>query len=101
MYYSSFLKICSDYQNLSTVFEKQKKLNVFLLNISSFLFSLRNADFIVPVEIDGTVHQVYVFKRPFGTVHQVYVFKRPFVDEFLKKINSMFMNNYALRMNVC
>ncbi|XP_028409041.1 carboxy-terminal domain RNA polymerase II polypeptide A small phosphatase 1-like [Dendronephthya gigantea] len=36
-----------------------------------------NADFIVPVEIDGTVHQVYVLKRPH-------------VDEFLRKIGEMF-----------
>ncbi|XP_074595050.1 CTD small phosphatase-like protein isoform X2 [Brevipalpus obovatus] len=31
-----------------------------------------NADFIVPVEIDGTIHQIYVLKRPY-------------VDEFLQK----------------
>ncbi|CAH1249509.1 carboxy-terminal domain RNA polymerase II polypeptide A small phosphatase 1-like isoform X2 [Branchiostoma lanceolatum] len=36
-----------------------------------------NADFIVPVEIDGTVHQVYVLKRPY-------------VDEFLQKMGEMF-----------
>ncbi|XP_046859437.1 carboxy-terminal domain RNA polymerase II polypeptide A small phosphatase 1-like [Xenia sp. Carnegie-2017] len=36
-----------------------------------------NADFIVPVEIDGTIHQVYVLKRPH-------------VDEFLMKIGEMF-----------
>ncbi|WAR09599.1 CTDSL-like protein [Mya arenaria] len=38
---------------------------------------ISNADFIVPVEIDGTVHQVYVLKRPF-------------VDEFLKKMGELF-----------
>ncbi|RNA15362.1 CTD small phosphatase isoform X1, partial [Brachionus plicatilis] len=36
-----------------------------------------NADFIVPVEIEGTVHQVYVLKRPY-------------VDEFLKKMGELF-----------
>jgi len=36
-----------------------------------------NADFIVPVEIDGIVHQVYVLKRPH-------------VDEFLKRMGKLF-----------
>jgi len=36
-----------------------------------------NADFIVPVEIDGTIHQVYVLKRPY-------------VDEFLQKMGELF-----------
>ncbi|KAL5005683.1 hypothetical protein ScPMuIL_016841 [Solemya velum] len=38
---------------------------------------IRNADFIVPVEIDGTVHEVYVLKRPF-------------VDDFLKKMGELY-----------
>ncbi|XP_051543722.1 CTD small phosphatase-like protein isoform X2 [Myxocyprinus asiaticus] len=38
---------------------------------------ISNADFIVPVEIDGTVHQVYVLKRPH-------------VDEFLQKMGKLF-----------
>ncbi|KAK2814911.1 hypothetical protein Q7C36_023177 [Tachysurus vachellii] len=38
---------------------------------------ISNADFIVPVEIDGTVHQVYVLKRPH-------------VDEFLQKLGELF-----------
>lgn len=38
---------------------------------------INNADFIVPVEIDGTVHQVYVLKRPY-------------VDEFLQKMGELF-----------
>ncbi|XP_075070178.1 CTD small phosphatase-like protein isoform X2 [Mixophyes fleayi] len=38
---------------------------------------INNADFIVPVEIDGTIHQVYVLKRPH-------------VDEFLQKMGEMF-----------
>lgn len=36
-----------------------------------------NADFVVPVEIDGTLHDVYVLKRPH-------------VDEFLKRMGQMY-----------
>ncbi|XP_033824937.1 carboxy-terminal domain RNA polymerase II polypeptide A small phosphatase 2 [Periophthalmus magnuspinnatus] len=36
-----------------------------------------NADFIVPVEIEGTTHQVYVMKRPY-------------VDEFLRRMGELF-----------
>jgi len=38
---------------------------------------INNADFIVPVEIDGTIHQVYVLKRPY-------------VDEFLMKVGQLY-----------
>ncbi|KAF7210096.1 carboxy-terminal domain RNA polymerase II polypeptide A small phosphatase 2 isoform X2 [Nothobranchius furzeri] len=38
---------------------------------------ISNADFIVPVEIEGTTHQVYVLKRPY-------------VDEFLQRMGEMF-----------
>ncbi|KAL5488945.1 hypothetical protein EMCRGX_G017974 [Ephydatia muelleri] len=38
---------------------------------------VNNADFIVPVEIDNVVHQVYVLKRPY-------------CDEFLKRMGEMF-----------
>ncbi|XP_069792102.1 carboxy-terminal domain RNA polymerase II polypeptide A small phosphatase 1-like [Narcine bancroftii] len=38
---------------------------------------VNNADFIIPVEIDGTMHQVYVLKRPH-------------VDEFLKRMGELF-----------
>lgn len=38
---------------------------------------VHNADFIVPVEIDGTIHQVYVLKRPH-------------VDEFLQRVGELF-----------
>nr|CAI5836959.1 unnamed protein product [Callosobruchus analis] len=38
---------------------------------------ITNADFVVPVEIDGTVHQVYVLKRPH-------------VDEFLKRMGELY-----------
>lgn len=38
---------------------------------------VQNADFIVPVEIDGTLHKVYVLKRPH-------------VDEFLKRMGQLY-----------
>ncbi|XP_076351095.1 carboxy-terminal domain RNA polymerase II polypeptide A small phosphatase 1-like isoform X1 [Tachypleus tridentatus] len=38
---------------------------------------INNADFIVPVEIDGTAHQVYVLKRPY-------------VDEFLRTMGELY-----------
>ncbi|XP_048190615.1 CTD small phosphatase-like protein [Perognathus longimembris pacificus] len=38
---------------------------------------ISNADFIVPVEIDGSIHQVYVLKRPH-------------VDEFLQRMGQLF-----------
>ncbi|OWK63211.1 carboxy-terminal domain RNA polymerase II polypeptide A small phosphatase 1 [Lonchura striata] len=38
---------------------------------------VNNADFIIPVEIDGIMHQVYVLKRPH-------------VDEFLKRMGELF-----------
>ncbi|XP_067928452.1 CTD small phosphatase-like protein [Watersipora subatra] len=38
---------------------------------------ISNADFIVPVEIDGTVHQVYVLKRPH-------------VDEYLQRMGELY-----------
>lgn len=38
---------------------------------------IENADFIVPVEIDGTLHKVYVLKRPH-------------VDEFLKRMGQIY-----------
>ena len=45
---------------------------------SLFFFQpISNADFIVPVEIDNVIHQVYVLKRPF-------------VDEFLCRMGELF-----------
>ncbi|MBN3317703.1 CTDS2 phosphatase, partial [Atractosteus spatula] len=38
---------------------------------------ISNADFVVPVEIEGTTHQVYVLKRPH-------------VDEFLQRMGELF-----------
>lgn len=45
--------------------------------VHSSFKQVNNADFIVPVEIDGIVHQVYVLKRPH-------------VDEFLKEMGKLF-----------
>ena len=52
----------------------------YLSNINSYyvLFQpISNADFIVPVEIDNVIHQVYVLKRPY-------------VDEFLCRMGELF-----------
>uniref|UniRef100_A0A914VWX5 Mitochondrial import inner membrane translocase subunit TIM50 n=1 Tax=Plectus sambesii TaxID=2011161 RepID=A0A914VWX5_9BILA len=38
---------------------------------------VKNPDFVIPVEIDGVIHQVYVLKRPY-------------VDEFLQRIGDKF-----------
>ncbi|CAN9515255.1 unnamed protein product [Ophioblennius macclurei] len=65
---------------------------------------INNADFIVPVEIEGTTHQVNqdgappagcTFKRWFSRktsllVDQVYVLKRPHVDQFLQRMGELF-----------
>lgn len=45
--------------------------------VHSSFKAIDNADFIVPVEIDGTLHKVYVLKRPH-------------VDEFLKRMGQLF-----------
>lgn len=45
--------------------------------VHSSFKQVNNADFIVPVEIDGIVHQVYVLKRPH-------------VDEFLERVGKLF-----------
>uniref|UniRef100_A0A8I3W946 FCP1 homology domain-containing protein n=1 Tax=Callithrix jacchus TaxID=9483 RepID=A0A8I3W946_CALJA len=42
-----------------------------------FYQPINNADFIVPTEIEGTTHQVYVLKRPY-------------VDEFLRRMGELF-----------
>ena len=50
----------------------------FIVSISLYLFQpISNADFIVPVEIDNVIHQVYVLKRPY-------------VDEFLCRMGELF-----------
>ncbi|XP_057708681.1 CTD small phosphatase-like protein 2 [Corythoichthys intestinalis] len=45
--------------------------------VHSSFTPVNNADFITPVDIDGTIHQVYVSKRPH-------------VDEFLRRMGEMF-----------
>ncbi|XP_050306587.1 carboxy-terminal domain RNA polymerase II polypeptide A small phosphatase 1 [Anthonomus grandis grandis] len=60
--------------------DTQKKCMVIDLDetlVHSSFKPINNADFIVPVEIDGTVHQVYVLKRPH-------------VDEFLKRMGELY-----------
>lgn len=60
--------------------DKHKKCVVIDLDetlVHSSFNPVSNADFIVPVEIDGTIHQVYVLKRPY-------------VDEFLQKMGELF-----------
>lgn len=60
--------------------DMQKKCMVIDLDetlVHSSFKPINNADFIVPVEIDGTVHQVYVLKRPH-------------VDEFLKRMGELY-----------
>ncbi|XP_013864414.1 CTD small phosphatase-like protein isoform X2 [Austrofundulus limnaeus] len=61
----------SDYGRKCVVIDLDETL------VHSSFKPISNADFIVPVEIDGTVHQVYVLKRPH-------------VDEFLKKMGELF-----------
>jgi len=60
--------------------EMHKKCLVIDLDetlVHSSFKPINNADFIVPVEIDGTIHQVYVLKRPY-------------VDEFLMKVGELY-----------
>lgn len=59
---------------------KNKKCAVIDLDetlVHSSFKPINNADFIVPVEIDGTVHQVYVLKRPH-------------VDTYLERMGEMY-----------
>ncbi|EMP29419.1 CTD small phosphatase-like protein [Chelonia mydas] len=63
-----------------TVLDYGKKCVVIDLDetlVHSSFKPISNADFIVPVEIDGTIHQVYVLKRPH-------------VDEFLQRMGELF-----------
>ncbi|XP_074169378.1 carboxy-terminal domain RNA polymerase II polypeptide A small phosphatase 1 isoform X2 [Rhinolophus sinicus] len=63
---------------------------------------VNNADFIIPVEIDGVVHQLPPSPQlpqhpqpvgqqsPHWPTPQVYVLKRPHVDEFLQRMGELF-----------
>merc|ERR1712066_912185 len=60
--------------------EADKKCIVIDLDetlVHSSFKPISNADFIVPVEIDNVIHQVYVLKRPF-------------VDEFLCRMGELY-----------
>lgn len=52
-------------------------VTTYIYLIYFLLQPISNADFVVPVEIDGTVHQVYVLKRPY-------------VDDFLKRMGELY-----------
>lgn len=85
-----------EFATLAVFWKKYSVLSCLIITIKSILFTfhvhtkqpwliikylilqpINNADFIVPVEIDGTVHQVYVLKRPH-------------VDEFLKRMGELY-----------
>jgi len=60
--------------------DKNKKCVVIDLDetlVHSSFVPVNNADFVIPVEIDGTIHQVYVLKRPH-------------VDVFLERMGQLF-----------
>ncbi len=52
-------------------------LSARVCDVLIFLQPISNADFVVPVEIDGVIHQVYVLKRPH-------------VDEFLQSVGKQY-----------
>ena len=52
-------------------------LFLLIAELLFFLQPISNADFIVPVEIDNVIHQVYVLKRPY-------------VDEFLLRMGELY-----------
>lgn len=60
--------------------DEQRKCVIIDLDetlVHSSFKPVSNADFIVPVEIEGVIHQVYVLKRPF-------------CDEFLERMGELF-----------
>ncbi|EDW80167.1 uncharacterized protein Dwil_GK23622 [Drosophila willistoni] len=62
---------------LSDIHRKCMVIDLDETLVHSSFKPIPNADFIVPVEIDGTIHQVYVLKRPH-------------VDEFLQKMGELY-----------
>ncbi|KAK3536454.1 hypothetical protein QTP86_012526 [Hemibagrus guttatus] len=77
----SITKVCESSLLPDVTLEDEGKICVVIdldetLVHSSFK-PISNADFIVPVEIEGTTHQVYVLKRPH-------------VDKFLQRMGEMF-----------
>lgn len=67
--------ICLSFSIIRWVLPKES-LKLFQTFFLSFQ-PINNADFVVPVEIDGAVHQVYVLKRPH-------------VDEFLRRCGELY-----------
>lgn len=63
--------------NENTVNKKCAIIDLDETLVHSSFKPISNADFVVPVEIDGTVHQVYVLKRPH-------------VDRFLQRMGEMY-----------
>lgn len=59
------------------LYKVQLKSKNMLISFVYMFQAINNADFVVPVEIDGTVHQVYVLKRPH-------------VDEFLQRMGELY-----------
>uniref|UniRef100_A0AC35TZQ2 FCP1 homology domain-containing protein n=1 Tax=Rhabditophanes sp. KR3021 TaxID=114890 RepID=A0AC35TZQ2_9BILA len=60
--------------------DKNKKCLVIDLDetlVHSSFQPIENADYVIPVEIEGTIHEVYVLKRPF-------------VDEFLDRVGEKY-----------
>ncbi|XP_076311820.1 carboxy-terminal domain RNA polymerase II polypeptide A small phosphatase 1-like isoform X1 [Tachypleus tridentatus] len=62
---------CQDIHKMCMVIDLDETL------VHSSFKPISNADFVVPVEIEGIVHQVYVRKRPY-------------VDEFLKRMGELY-----------
>ncbi|XP_072364158.1 CTD small phosphatase-like protein isoform X3 [Scyliorhinus torazame] len=77
-FFNSFLCCFRDYNVDSTTCNSNSNAQITTVEENGSIGKpINNADFIVPVEIDGTVHQVYVLKRPH-------------VDLFLQKMGQLF-----------
>nr|XP_016849707.1 PREDICTED: CTD small phosphatase-like protein isoform X1 [Anolis carolinensis] len=74
----------SDYGKKCVVIDLDETL------VHSSFKPISNADFIVPVEIDGTIHQGWRWEQEKRKVNEVYVLKRPHVDEFLQRMGELF-----------
>ncbi|KAI1242549.1 hypothetical protein IHE44_0000079 [Lamprotornis superbus] len=77
----------SDYGKKCVVIDLDETL------VHSSFKPISNADFIVPVEIDGTIHQADIevlAGDELSSSTEVYVLKRPHVDEFLQRMGELF-----------
>uniref|UniRef100_A0A0N5AJA7 protein-serine/threonine phosphatase n=1 Tax=Syphacia muris TaxID=451379 RepID=A0A0N5AJA7_9BILA len=77
-----FLQECSDKLLLPLLPPSNTDKKCLIIDLDETLVHssfkpVENADFIIPVEIDNVMHQVYVLKRPY-------------VDEFLERIGDKF-----------